>query len=69
MNITIDQVQAYAQIALVLEGIGLSAAAGIKALLKQFHGDTMTDEQMNAICDLVVADATRRKAMADSESA
>ena len=69
MMITTEDIQAYAAIATILLTAGKDVAAGIKALLAALHGPTMTDAELNAICQQVVQDATRRKAMADADAA
>jgi hypothetical protein len=68
MTIKPEQVEAYVKVAELLVDVGLDAARGIAALVREFHPPAMTEAELDAICVAVVADATARKARRDAEA-
>ncbi len=66
---TPDQILAWIQIAQVALQAGIATEQQIAAWFKSVHGTQMTDAEMDTILDGVIADAQKRKALADAEVA
>jgi hypothetical protein len=65
---TPDQILIWVQAGRLLVGAGVATVEDIKAWVASKHGQTMTEADMDAILDAVIADATRRKALADADA-
>lgn len=59
---------AWVQLSQQLALLGINAAAGIRNAVKAMQPD-VTDEQLNAIVQSVIDDATRRKQLAQADAA
>lgn len=62
-----EQMQAWIQVTGLLVHTGIATFAQVRSTINGFHKD-MTDEQMDAIVNGVIEDATRRKALAEREA-
>lgn len=63
-----QQLESIVNAAGILVQAGYALEAVVKALVSALHGD-LSDADQNAICDQVIADAIRRKAIADADAA
>jgi hypothetical protein len=61
--VTPEQFNQYVTIGSAAVQVGLQVAGKIQAMVKLFHPDvTLTEDQINAVEEAIVADALRRKA-------
>ena len=66
---TASQMLAWINVAQVLIAAGIATEQQIAAFIRSVHGQQMTEPELNAVCEWVVSDAARRKALADADAA
>lgn len=66
-QINTQEILAWIQLSQQLATLGIDAANGIKNAIKAFRPGA-TDEELNAIVQGVINDATRRKLLAESDA-
>lgn len=66
---TVQQILAFVQAAQLLIAAGVATTAEIKSFIGSLKGVQLSDADLNAILDHVVADATARKALALADAA
>lgn len=59
--------QQMVQLLMLLISAGLTTEQQIAAALRARGGEVLTDDQLNAVIDGVMADAERRKALAEAD--
>ena len=66
-EINTQSILAWVQLSQQLAVLGINAAAGIRNAIRAMQPD-VSDEQLNAIVQNVIEDATRRKLLAESDA-
>ncbi len=64
---TVAQLLVWAQVIPTLVNAGIATETQIAALIKSFH-QSLTDAQLNAICALIIAGATKHEALAVADT-
>lgn len=67
MVLTIAQIAAWIAAGQQLVAVGVATAENIKTWIKALHPD-LSDADLNAILDAIVAGASRHKALADADA-
>ncbi len=67
-NLTPDQIIAAGQAVALLISAGVATVDQVVAGIKALSGKQLTDVELNAICDAIIADATIRLAQAKSDA-
>lgn len=67
MALSIPQILAWVQAGQTLVSVGAATIANIRAWMAAQHPG-LSDVDLNAICDAIIAGATRHKALADADA-
>lgn len=65
----IGQLLGWVQVAQIAAAAGIATAQTVAGWIRSVHGTQMTEEELNAVIDLVLSDAGRRKTLADADVA
>lgn len=66
---TVTQILVIVQAAQLLIAAGVATAAEIKSFIASLKGVVLSDADLNAILDHIIADATAREALAKADAA
>jgi ABC-type antimicrobial peptide transport system ATPase subunit len=64
----LQQILAWVQAGQVLYSVGAATVANIRTWIKS-QNPAATEAELNAICDVIIAGATKHKALADLDAA
>jgi hypothetical protein len=67
-SLTVGEIAAWGQAISILVQAGVVLAGEIDKLVRSFYGHRMTDAELNLISDAIIADAIRRKEMAEADA-
>lgn len=68
MALTPTEISAWIQVAQVLASAGIATVNEVESAIRSIRGNVLSDTDLDALCDAVIADATVREAKAHQDA-